>query len=223
MSSYSGNLDLYLEGINTPSGLLDIYASGSTSPTAYMPLFLQVFDPSSINNYVNLSLFSTQDVSGVVGNLDLYLQSVTPSGIESSGLNLFLIGPDFIVGTGILNLYTEGGVNSAHSYLPLFILNNYAATGIQLYTKGASPFGEPDLGIDRTGYIPIGSGLNLFINRVDENAVLDLFLKTSEGASSGVIDLFLPSASGSNNNMDLVLPNVYGQLTSNITLYTHGF
>lgn len=195
-------------------------------PTSYnnnLNLFLQGGEVPSASGIVSLVTFGISSNSGMIGSLDLYLQSVVASGTVGSGLNLMLLGPTQIQTTSNINLFIEGTYNSTFSYLPLYVQNNYAATGIQLYISGKSSFGEADLGINRNGFVPIGSGLNLYIKRVDENAVLDLFLKTAEGVVSGVLDLYLNSASGNNNSLNLSIPNTYSVASGIVNLFTSGF
>jgi len=133
--------------------------------------------------------------------MNLYINSVNPIP-DSSQMNLFCKQRDVASINNDFDLYTRGvpsGISELFKWHPLFVEG----------TSGTFP--------GTTG------SMNLFINRVDCNLTMPLFLKTADDVKILSTNLFMLGVIPSSGNTDLAMPETKDSRKRNLRLYTSGF
>ncbi len=161
----------------------------------------------------------------------LLAEACTAYGGLFGGMNLFISGEIVIASSIPLYLHNSSTTNSLGSSLPLYmyndeniltksvnltIANNYsgAGTGVYLYIGDNSS--------DNDGYIPINSGMPLFIQR-NENTYFDLFISGGYTPISGDVNLFLNGNTYPvSGNMNITMSGK-DFATTNVNLYSAGW
>ncbi len=128
-------------------------------------------------------------------------------------------------GTGLFNynddmfLFIAGGATPFSDNIDLFLHNDGADDDIGLFIQGQSITGP-----GAPGHIPYDETLFLFIGTprlITED--MKLFLKAVEGIPSGNMDVFIQGGVFPTGAIQLVMPNVLGEKSNNISFYVHGF
>ena len=128
-------------------------------------------------------------------------------------------------GTGLFNynenlfLFIEGGSTPISDNIDLFLHNDGADAGLSLFIQGQSITGP-----GAPGHIPYNETLFLFIGTprlITED--IKLFLKSVIGIPSGDMDAFIQGSISPTGGIQLVMPEVLGEKSNNISFYVHGF
>lgn len=235
----SGIMPLFVHGNTTQVDSIDLYLYGNTESTNSMtlfldaspviegvppyifPLFIKVDDWITGNNdSIPLYMFATTE-DGVYDNMSLFLEVGESFSTYTNEMNLFMLVPT----TGSLNsnmfpLYINVESNASSS-ITLYVQNDYTSGNMPLYTKGKGFGTERRFGSN--GWYPVKNQMNLFINRPDEVAGMTLFLQASDGVGTRTAPLYTFGAYASNENIDLVIPNVTDDINKTMKLFVFGF
>lgn len=162
-----------------------------------IPPFILFYDeyvqPSSVRqNSCNLFINGAYENAGI---LDLFL-SCSPTGTVDADLNLYLYG----------------AYNSVAGSLPLYVGSSGQTNSLNLYTKAPGT---------NSGYVPNSGSLNLYIHRDTVNT-LNLFLKAPEGSPNNWMYLSIPGATASNGSLNLIVPNIEGEVSKILTMFVSG-
>lgn len=120
---------------------------------------------------------------------------------------------------GDLFLFIEGGTTPISDNLDLFLHNDGADDHLGLFIQGESITGP-----GFPGAVPYDETLFLFIGQpklITES--MKLFMRVIGGAPSGNMDAYIQGSIPATGAMQLVMPNVLGEKSDNISFYVHGF
>jgi hypothetical protein len=216
----NNNVSLYLQNNIETSGIIDLFTHGYSSGNSYIDLFVEgaIANDSSVTLYEYGHDYSSGDISLFIknerdndadsitlfidshtdqsGEIPLYIECTTPSLPINSYATLFLQCEPFTASQSV-NLYIE----------------NWSASGdISLYIRG--------LGF-RKGWYAANDNISLFINRVNEVAVMPLFCRAIDGESNSYIEMFIEGTEVITDNITLAMPSTCtGHANSYIFLHT---
>lgn len=217
-------IDLFIKGPILEENNLDLFISGYVE-SVLSTLFLKTSD-NNIATSISLHIYGSPsgvDLNFAGQELDLFIKSSLDDSIY----------PPVISGYTSLFMPVASGNTSGSGYWPLFLASNTSVDGnIDLYISTNEKF--------------ITKGLNLFIRRIPDfpgqegytpiNIYNTLFLKTQDGAQrdlalsisgvpgpvNGNVDCFIKGLSVINDNLNLVLYGITGDIFDNINLYMYG-
>lgn len=248
----SDNLTLFIVAPVLISNSINLFIKGPTQITDNIDLFLKVPEPINDSftlfifgyqesNFTTLFL-QTED-NDIATSRPLYIYG-SPSGVDlnfaGQGIDLFVkssitdsIYPPVITGSNFLFLMAESGIESSDGSWSLFLNSDTSINNnIDLYisTNEKSVSSNLDLFIARIpdfpgqeGYTPINVYQTLFLKTQDgAQRDLELSISGSPGPVNDNLDCFIGGLHIINDNLNLVLYGITGDILDNIDLYVYG-
>lgn len=210
----SGTTNLFISqklNVTDSSGIVSLYVN--VAQHSNIPLFISGRTYDSRNLTANLFTISSTDNS-IFNTTNLLLKAVN----NNEYMNLILYNTTSSLNsiTGNINIFL-GNNNSEYLTAPLITYNNTQSvnSGMKLLISGT--------GQNNGFYVGTGSAPLFLAREIDSrDNRTNLYLKTVETLNTGV-SLHISGGLIVNDNINLVIPNVIGNPSGNITMHILGF